>query len=63
MRLDGEVAGILEQHQVGQLLITICGIGDNSAAMIIAELGAPACFKSASALAVRGRMSGMQTLR
>jgi len=50
-RLDGEVAGSLKQHQVGQLLTTIGGIGDTTAAMIIAELGDPARFESAAALA------------
>ena len=50
-RLDGEVAGNLQQHQVGQLLTTIGGIGDTTAAMIIAELGDPARFASAAALA------------
>ena len=50
-RLDGEVAGTLQQHQVGQLLTTIGGIGDTTAAMIIAELGDPARFQSAGALA------------
>jgi transposase len=50
-KLDGEVAGTLQQHQVGQLLTTIGGIGDTTAAMIIAELGDPARFESAGALA------------
>ena len=50
-RLDGAVAGTLQQHQVGQLLTTIGGIGDTTAAMIIAELGDPARFQSAGALA------------
>jgi transposase len=50
-RLDGKVAGTLQQHQVGQLLTTIGGIGDTTAAMIIAELGDPARFQSAGALA------------
>jgi transposase len=49
-RLDGEVTGTLQQHQVGRLLTTIGGIGDTTAAMIIAELGDPARFESAGAL-------------
>ena len=49
-RLDGEVAGTLQQHQVGQLLTTIGGIGETTAAMLIAELGDPARFASAAAL-------------
>jgi transposase len=50
-RLDREVAGTLQQHQIGHLLTTIDGIGDTTAAMIIAELGDPSRFKSAAALA------------
>ena len=49
--MDREVAGTLQQHQVGQLLTSIGGIGDTTAAMIIAELGDPARFESAGALA------------
>ncbi len=49
-RLDGDVAGTLQRHQVGQLLTTIGGIGETTAAMLIAELGDPACFASAAAL-------------
>jgi transposase len=50
-RLDEEVAGTLRQHQVGRLLTSLGGIGDTTAAMIIAELGDPARFASAGALA------------
>ena len=50
-RLDREVAGTLQQHQIGHLLTTIDGIGDTTAATIIAELGDPSRFKSAAALA------------
>jgi transposase len=50
-RLDGEVVGTLQHHKVGQLLTSIGGIGNTTAAMIIAELGDPARFKSAAALA------------
>jgi transposase len=46
-----EVAGTLQQHHVGQLLTTSGGIGATTAAMIIAELGDPARFDSAGALA------------
>jgi len=50
-RLDGDIAAKLQQHQVGKLLTSIAGIGDNTAAMLIAELGDPARFQSAGALA------------
>ena len=49
--LDGDIAGKLEQHQVGKLLTTIGGIGSTTAAVLIAELGDPARFASAAALA------------
>jgi transposase len=50
-QLEAEISSKLEQHQVGKLLTTITGIGDCTAAMLIAELGDPARFKSAGALA------------
>jgi transposase len=50
-QLEAEISGKLEQHQVGKLLTTIAGIGDSTAAMLIAELGDPARFLSAGALA------------
>ncbi len=50
-RLDVDVAAKLQEHQVGKLLTTIGGIGDHTAAMLIAELGDPARFESAAALA------------
>jgi len=50
-QLAAEISSKLEQHQVGKLLTTIAGIGDNTAAMLIAELGDPARFASAGALA------------
>ena len=49
-RLDGDITTKLEQHQVGKLLTTIAGIGNNTAAMLIAELGDPARFRSAGSL-------------
>jgi transposase len=49
-RLDGDITVKLQQHQVGKLLTTIAGIGDNTAAMLIAELGDPARFRSAGLL-------------
>jgi len=41
----------LEQHDLGKLLTTINGIGAQTAAYLIAELGDPARFHSAAALA------------
>jgi transposase len=49
-QLDSEISGKLQQHQVGKLLTSIGGIGDSTAAMLIAELGDPARFASAGAL-------------
>ncbi len=41
----------LDEHDVGSLLTTIDGIGPQTAARLIAELGNPAEFKSSAALA------------
>jgi len=41
----------LDQHDLGKLLTTINGIGPQTAAYLIAELGDPARFRSAAALA------------
>jgi transposase len=49
--LDADIARRLERHQVGKLLTTIEGIGPQTAACIIAELGDPARFGSVKALA------------
>jgi len=50
-QLDSDIAAKLQQHEIGRLLTTIAGIGDNTAACLIAELGDPARFESARALA------------
>jgi transposase len=49
--IDRDVEGKLREHAVGRLLTTINGIGTNTAACVIAEVGDPAHFRSASALA------------
>lgn len=49
--IDGDIACTLAEHEVGTLLTTIDGIGPITAARIIAELGDPADFLSASTLA------------
>jgi hypothetical protein len=41
----------LTTHDIGKLLTTIIGIGSNTAAYLVAELGNPARFHSAGALA------------
>jgi transposase len=50
-QLDRDIDGQLGEHDVGSLLTSIDGIGPNTAARLIAELGDPADFRSASALA------------
>jgi transposase len=50
-RIEGEIDRTLQTHEVGKLLTTIDGIGPNSAARIIAEVGDPAAFQNAAALA------------
>lgn len=49
--IDRDIEGTLRKHEVGQLLTTINGIGTNTAACVIAEVGDPAHFRSGSALA------------
>ncbi len=49
--LDGDVEAKLNEHEVGRLLTSIDGIGPNTAAYVIAEVGDPACFRAPSAFA------------
>ena len=49
--LTGDLERSLHQHQVGTLLTSIEGIGPLTAARIVGELGDPAQFRSAAALA------------
>ena len=50
-QLDRDIAGTLGAHEVGTLLTSIEGIGPNTAARLIAELGDPAHFRGPGALA------------
>lgn len=49
--LDEDIATTLKEHEVGSLLTTIDGIGTQTAAKLIAELGDPSHFRDAAALA------------
>lgn len=49
--LEHDIDGKLREHAVGRLLTTIDGIGPHTAACLVAELGDPAHFRSAGALA------------
>lgn len=49
--IDREIEAKLVAHEVGTLLTTIDGIGPNTAARLIAELGDPARFESGRTLA------------
>ncbi len=49
--LEGDIEGTLRAHEVGSLLTTIDGIGPQTAARLVAELGDPARFRSPGALA------------
>lgn len=65
--IERDIEGLLDSHEVGKLLLTIEGIGPQSAARVIAAVGDPARFRSAAAFAayvgvVPGlRQSGKQT--
>lgn len=50
-RLDKDMSDTLEKHEVGTLLTTIDGIGENTAARLVAVLGDPSHFHSPEALA------------
>lgn len=50
-KLEGDIEALLEHHEVGRLLTTIEGIGPQTAARLVAELGDPAEFRDAAALA------------
>lgn len=49
-KLDDDIGGSLDRHEIGKLLTTIDGIGDNTAARMIASIDFNA-FRSASQLA------------
>ena len=49
--IDRDIAAQLSAHEVGSLLTTIDGIGTTTAARLIGELGDPADFATAAALA------------
>jgi transposase len=49
--LERDIERTLDDHEVGTLLTTIEGIGPQTAARLVAELGDPAHFQSAAALA------------
>lgn len=49
--LDADLERHLDDHEVGTLLTSIAGIGVLTAARLVAELGDPAAFASAAALA------------
>jgi len=49
--LERDIEGKLKDHEVGSLLTTIDGIGPQTAARLVAELGDPAEFRDARALA------------
>jgi transposase len=59
--LDHDIDGTLREHAVGRLLTTIDGIGPQTAARVIAEVGDPAHFRSGSALsAYVGAIPGLK---
>lgn len=50
-KLEADIERVLDDHDIGPLLTTIDGVGPQTAARLIAELGDPAQFRSAAALA------------
>src|SRR5260370_11952198 len=51
MPVERQTRSSKDDHQVGKLLTTIDGVGPLTAACLIAELGDPARFRSAGAIA------------
>ena len=49
--IEHDIEDLLDTHEVGRLLLTIDGIGPQSAARVIAAVGDPARFHSAAAFA------------
>ena len=49
--IERDIDGLLDAHEVGKLLLSIEGIGPQTAARIVAAVGDPARFKSAAAFA------------
>ncbi len=49
--IDRDISRIIDGHELGKLLLTVNSIGPPTAARIIAAVGDPARFKSASAFA------------
>jgi transposase len=49
--IEGDIESLLGTHEVGSLLTTIDGLGPQTVARLVAELGDPARFRSAGALA------------
>jgi transposase len=59
--VDADIETTLEKHEVGKLLASIDGLGPQSSARIIAELGDPADFKTGEALgAFAGIVPGLR---
>lgn len=50
-RVNHDIKTALDKHEVGTLLTTIDGIGDTTAARLVAELGDIAAYRNADALA------------
>lgn len=50
-KLEDDISGTLARHETGMLLTTIPGIGETTAARLVAELGDITKFESADALA------------
>lgn len=49
--IEGDIRKLLDKHEVGKLLTTIQGIGPQTSARIIGEVGDPARFASSATLA------------
>ena len=66
-KLDGDIEELLGKHEVGSLLMTIPGIGVQTAARILAQAGNPADYRNSAAFCAyvgitpRQKLSGRST--
>jgi transposase len=50
-QLEADIDRFIQTHEIGKLLVTIPGVGPQTAARVIAEVGDPSAFRDGAALA------------
>jgi transposase len=49
--VEADIEGTIQKHEIGKLLVTIPGVGPQTAARVLAEVGDPSSFRDGAALA------------